>query len=169
MAQQVQSPAATASATETAKASSWSIGRIVGVAAAVLGGIIVLLFVVGLLFALFSDVDATASRIQIIRDIFIIMMALEFILIIAALAILILQIARLVNLVQTEVRPVLENTQEAVSNAKGTVEFVGKNVTQPVVKTSAFLAGAGVFIREVGGLRRAIRPNQKNKELESDK
>lgn len=149
--------------------SKWTLQRIIIIAAAGLGGVIVLLFVIGLLFALFSDVEATAPRIQIIRDVFIIIMSLEFILIIAALAILILQIARIVNLLQSEVKPVIDNAKETVNTAKGTVEFVGSNVSEPVVKTSAFLAGAGVFVREAGGLRRAIRRNGKGKEIEPSK
>jgi hypothetical protein len=151
------------------KASKWTLQRIIVIAAAGLGGVIVLLFVLGLLFALFSDVQATAPRIQIIRDVFIIIMSLEFILIIGALAVLILQVARIVNLLQSEVKPVLENAKETVNSAKGTVEFVGNNVSEPVVKTSAFLAGAGVFIREAGGIRRAIRRNGKGKEIEPSK
>jgi hypothetical protein len=151
------------------KASQWTLQRIIVITAAGLGGVIVLLFVIGLLFALFSDVQATAPRIQIIRDVFIIIMSLEFILIIGALAILILQVARIVNLLQSEVKPVLDNAKETVNSAKGTVEFVGNNVSEPVVKTSAFLAGAGVFIREAGGIRRAIRRNGKGKEIEPSK
>jgi hypothetical protein len=153
---------------EASKQSSWTLRRIVIVAAAALGGIIILIFVFGLLLALFSDVEATAARIQIIRDIFFIMIGLEFILIIGAVAILILQIARTTNLVQSEVKPVLKDAQEAVSSAKGTVDFVGKNVTEPIVKTGAFLAGAGVFMREVGGIRRAIRPTRKAKQIEHE-
>src|SRR5690606_21114675 len=97
--------------------------------------IIILLFVIGVLLALFTDPETTAASIQIIRDVVIIIMGLEFILIIVALAILILQIARLVNLLQNEVKPVLENTQTTVNHAKGTVEFVSTNVTAPIVKT----------------------------------
>lgn len=145
----------------------WTVQRVIVLAAGAFGGIIILLFITGLLFALLSDVQATAPRIQIVRDIFIIIMSLEFIMIIGALAILILQVARLVNLLQNEVKPVLENTQEAVNNAKGTVEFVGENVAQPVVRVGSFLAGAGVFMREAGGIRRAIRRNGRGKRSES--
>jgi hypothetical protein len=162
-------PTEQAAAIPAKKPSKWTLQRFIIIAAAGLGGIIVLLFVIGLLFALFSDVEATAPRIQIIRDVFVIIMSLEFILIIAALAILILQIARIVNLLQSEVKPVIDNAKETVNTAKGTVEFVGSNVSEPVVKTSAFLAGAGVFVREAGGLRRAIRRNGKGKEIEPSK
>lgn len=140
--------------------SKLTVQKIVIIAAAVLGGIIILLFLIGLGFALLGNAQNTAAVIQVIRDIVIIVMALEFLVIIAALAILILQIARLVNLLQNEVKPVLQNTQEAVNSAKGTVEFVGNNVTQPFIRASGFLAGVGVLFREVGGIRRAIRPTK---------
>lgn len=169
MAQQSEPTAAQPPQLETTKKqSNWTLRRIVMVAAGVLGGIIILLFVIGVLLALFTDPETTAASIQIIRDVVIIIMGLEFILIIVALAILILQIARLVNLLQNEVKPVLENTQTTVNHAKGTVEFVSTNVTAPIVKTGAFLAGAGVFIREFGGLRRAVRPSGRVEQLEND-
>lgn len=153
--------------TPASTSSKWTVQRIVIIAAAVLGGVIVLLFLVGLAFAIFSDAPNTASVIQVIRDLVIIVMALEFMVIIGALAILILQIARLINLLQNEVKPVLQNTQEAVNSARGTVEFVGNNVTQPFIRASGFLAGVGILFREVGGIRRAIRPT-KEKQHESE-
>lgn len=150
------------------QSSKWTFQRIVVLAAAALGGVIVLLFIIGLAFAVFSDVEATAPRFQIIRDTLVIVITLEFIVIVGAVAILVLQVGRLVLLLRSEVKPVLENAQETVNTAKGTVEFVGNNVTEPVVKVGAFLAGANVFVREVGGIRRAIRrsSNGKEKELE---
>jgi len=139
--------------------SRWTLQRIVMIAAGILGGLIILLFILGLLLALFSNVEATAPRIQIVRDIFLIIMGLEFILIILALAVLILQVARLINLLQNEIKPILENTQDTVNSAKGTVDFVSSNVTRPIVRASGFLAGTSVLIRELGGIRRAVRHN----------
>jgi hypothetical protein len=138
---------------------SWSIQRIGVVSAGVLGGIITVIFVIGLALALLSDAEATAARMEIIKNTFIIIMTLEALLIVAALGILIVQVARLINLLQSKTRPVLDNAQEAVNSAKGTVEFVGDNVTEPLIRTGAFLAGARVFLRDVGGIRRAIRRN----------
>jgi hypothetical protein len=157
---------APASAQAAKKPSRWTLQRIVAAVAGVLGGIIVLLFVIGLVFALFSDVQATAPRIQIIRDTLVTIITLEFLLVIGAIAIVILQVARLVLLLQNEVKPVLDNAKDTVNSAKGTVEFVGNNVTEPVVRVGSFLAGANVFVREVGGIRRAIRRNGKEKESE---
>ncbi len=141
----------------------WSVQRIAILGAGTLGGIIVAIFLIGLAFALFSDFEATAARVEIIKNTIIIIMTLEGLLIVAALAILIVQIGRLVNLLQNKTKPVLENAQEVVNSAKGTVEFVGENVTEPIVRIGSFMAGARVVVSELGGIRRAIRKNGKEK------
>jgi hypothetical protein len=76
-----------------------------------------------------------------IRDIFIIFMALESLLIGAALIILIVQFASLINLLQNEVRPILDATNETVNHLRGTTEFLGENVVEPVIKLNGYLAG----------------------------
>jgi hypothetical protein len=138
-------------------ASRWTIQRITAITAGVLAGLILLIFVTGVLLALLSNVEATAPRVQIIRDIFLIILAFQGILVIAALAILILQIARLINLLQNEIMPILKNTQETVNTARGTVEFVGSNITEPVMKLNGFLAALTVILRELFGIRRVLR------------
>jgi hypothetical protein len=76
-----------------------------------------------------------------IRDIFIIFMALESLLIGVALVVLIVQVASLINLLQNEVRPILDATNETVNHLRGTAEFLGENVVQPVIKLNGYLAG----------------------------
>jgi hypothetical protein len=137
--------------------SRWSLNRVTMLAAGAVIGIIVVIFVGGLVLALLPGVEQTALSVQIIRDIFIIILAFQGILVIAALAVLILQIARLINLLQNEVMPVLKNTQETITTARGTVEFVGSNLTEPVMRLNGFLAGLSVLLRELFGIRRAIR------------
>ncbi|MBZ0302353.1 MAG: hypothetical protein K8J31_21580 [Anaerolineae bacterium] len=130
------------------------------IVAGVLMGIVALVFLLGLLLALFSDVDQAAPRVQIIRDIFIIILALQGIFVIGALAVLILQIARLINLLQNEVMPILKNTEETVNTARGTVEFVGSNLAEPVIRVNGFLVAISVLLRELFGIRRALRRTQ---------
>jgi hypothetical protein len=138
-------------------ASRWTIQRVATIAAGALVGMILLIFVTGVLLALLSNVEATAPRVQIIRDVFIIVLAFQGILVIAALAVLIVQIARLINLLQNEVMPILKNTQETINTARGTVEFVGSNIAEPVVKLNGFLAALTILIRELFGIRRVLR------------
>lgn len=141
----------------TESTSKWTIQRVAVLGASVLGGILVVIFLIGLALALFADAQPTAARMQVIRDIFIILIGLELILIVASLAVLIVQIARLITLLKSETKPILENAQEATRSAKNTVDFVSTNVTQPIVRVSSFMAGARVMLRDVGGIRRAIR------------
>jgi len=76
-----------------------------------------------------------------IRDVFIIVVALESLVIGVALIVLVTQLASLINLLQNEVRPILKATSETVNNLRGTAEFLGENVVEPVVKLNSYLAG----------------------------
>jgi hypothetical protein len=76
-----------------------------------------------------------------IRDVFIIVVALESLVIGVALIVLIVQLASLINLLQNEVRPILKATSDTVNNLRGTAEFLGENVVEPVVKLNGYLAG----------------------------
>jgi amino acid permease len=76
-----------------------------------------------------------------IRDVFIIVVALESLVIGVALVVLIVQLASLINLLQNEVRPILKATNDTVNNLRGTAEFLGENVVEPVIKLNGYLAG----------------------------
>jgi len=125
-------------------------------------GVIVLIFLLSVGLAIFADSIYWAPRFQIIRDSFLVIMTLEIIMIIVAIAALIIQIARLVNLLQSETKPVLDNAQETLNTAKTTTQFVGRNLAEPIIKFQSFLAGLFVFMRELGGIRRAIRKHTKS-------
>jgi amino acid permease len=76
-----------------------------------------------------------------LRDVFIIVVALESFIIGAALVVLVVQLASLINLLQNEVRPILKATTDTVNNLRGTAEFLGENVVEPVIKLNSYLAG----------------------------
>lgn len=103
--------------------------------------IIILLgiLVTGIIFLIspgLTSID-TVSR---LRDIFIILMALESLLIGLALTVLIVQIARLTNLLENEVKPILDSTNETISNLRGTTKFLSDNLVEPVIKLNEILA-----------------------------
>ncbi len=85
-----------------------------------------------------------------IRDVFIIVVALESLVIGVALIILIIQLASLINLLQNEVRPILSATSETVNNLRGTAEFLGESVVEPVIKLNGYLAGVNRVIELMG-------------------
>ncbi len=97
------------------------------------------LLVTGIVFLVspgLTSID-TVSR---LRDIFIILMALESLLIGLALSVLIIQIARLTNLLENEVKPILDSTNETISNLRGTTKFLSDNLVEPVIKLNEILA-----------------------------
>lgn len=101
-------------------------------------GVVVLLVLLGLaIFFLLQPATPTDK----IRDIFIIVVALESLVIGVALVVLIVQLASLINLLQNEVRPILKATTDTVNNLRGTAEFLGENVVEPVIKLNGYLAG----------------------------
>lgn len=134
-----------------------NIQRYVYLGAGGLGAIILVLFLIGVVLAVLTPVESTGARLSYIRNILIIVVVLEGIVIIGAISTLIVQVTRLVNLLQRESRPILHDARQAVQQARGTVGFVSETATAPIIRTGAFLAGVRVFAREVGGIRRAVR------------
>ena len=76
-----------------------------------------------------------------LRDLSIVIVALEVIVINIMLVVLITQLTRLIRILREEVLPILYATQETVSTRRGTATFVGDRMVQPVVKISSFSAG----------------------------
>ncbi len=91
-----------------------------------------------------------ASPTDKIRDIFIIVVALESLVIGVALIVMIVQLASLINLLQNEVRPILKATNDTVNNLRGTAEFLGENVVEPVIKLNGYLAGLNRLVEMMG-------------------
>ncbi len=114
--------------------------------ALVAAGIVFVAFIVLAVYFLLQD----GGRTETIRDIFIIFMALESLIIGAALVILIIQIASLINLLNNEIKPILDATNETVATLRGTTEFLSQNMVEPVVKLNSYLAGLQKMLEMIG-------------------
>lgn len=111
--------------------------------------VIAVLILAGLIFAIIVLMQP-ATPTDRIRDVFIIVVALESLVIGVALIILVIQLASLINLLQNEVRPILTATSETVNNLRGTAEFLGESVVEPVIKLNGYLAGMNRVIELMG-------------------
>jgi uncharacterized membrane protein len=107
---------------------------VVGLVAAIL---VVLAAIAAAIYGLTRDAETTSN----IRDIFIIFMAFESLIIGAALVILVIQVASLINLLQNEIKPILKATTDTVNTLRGTTEFLSENLVEPVIKLNSYLAG----------------------------
>jgi uncharacterized membrane protein len=113
---------------------------------AVIGGLILLALMVLAIIFLLNPSTPTAK----IRDIFIIFMALETLVLGLTLVILIVQIARLINLLQNEIKPILESTNETVNTLRGTTTFLSENLVEPVIKLNEYLAALQKMLSLIG-------------------
>jgi amino acid permease len=129
----------------------------------VIGIIVAILVVVAAIVAfgfLLSFENETTSR---IRDVFIIFMALEFLIIGLVLIILVVQLARLTNLLQNEVKPILDSTNETVSTLRGTTRFLSDNLIEPVIKLNEYIAGLQSvlnIVRPAGKKKRKVETSK---------
>jgi len=104
----------------------------------VIGAILLVgILVAGLVLLIGANNETTGK----VRDIFIIFMALESLVVGVALIILMIQLAVLINLLQNEIRPILESTNQTVNTLRGTVSFLSNNLVEPVIKLNTYLAG----------------------------
>lgn len=116
------------------KAKTWPI---------LVGALILLALVIGFVILMMSTGSESVGK---IRDIFIIFMALESLVIGVVLVILIVQLAVLINLIQNEIKPILQATNETVNTLKGTTTFLSDHLAEPVIKLNEYLAGLGKFL-----------------------
>jgi hypothetical protein len=105
---------------------------------AIIVTIVILTLVV--LATIFLVNPANSSMTEQIRDVFIIFMALESLIIGIALVVLIVQLSTLINLLQNEIRPIINATNETVNTLKGTARFMSDNLTEPVIRINQFTA-----------------------------
>jgi len=112
--------------------------------------IILALFIGSLIYLSHQSPEQVAQ----VRDIFIIVMAFVSILTGLALVILMVQLASLINLLQNEVKPIMDSTNETVSHLRGTTVFLSENLVEPVIKLNEYLAGFSQFFQVLGLMRK---------------
>lgn len=112
-------------------------------------GVAVILVVLALivLATIFLVNPENSAITEQIRDVFIIFMALESLIIGIALVVLIVQLSTLINLLQNEIRPIINATNETVNTLKGTTKFISENLTEPVIKVNQYVAMLKQLIR----------------------
>jgi hypothetical protein len=117
----------------------------------VIAGLIILgALITGIVFLARSD-SLTTSH---IRDIFIIVLALESLIIGAALVILVVQLALLINLLQNEIKPILETTRRTVNTLKGTTAFLSEHAVKPVINLGSMAAGLKRLVEIFGIIKK---------------
>ena len=120
-----------------------------------------LIFLFGLWRA-WVDPTGSANYFEYLRGLFDIIVSIATMLIIISIGVLIVQIARFVNLLRSEVKPITEDTKQAIKNVRVTSEFVQKNAVKPVIKGQSFLAAILAFLSEITKISRILQRRNKD-------
>ena len=105
------------------------------------GILVAIVLIVLIVLATIYLVDEThQQRTEQIRDVFIIFLALQSLVIGIAMVVLIVQLSSLINLLQNELRPIINSTSETVNTLKGTAKFMSDNLAEPEIKLNQYAA-----------------------------
>ena len=88
------------------------------------------------------------------RDIAIIFLAVETIVIGIFLAVLVWEVWRLIKMLNTEIKPILQSADETARTVRGTATFVSDNFVTPMVRVSSFSSGVMETLRIIAGRRK---------------
>ena len=110
----------------------------------ILIGVIVAVVLIAIIagFVLMIQAGTTGT----VRDVVIILMALESLLVGGLLLVLIYQITALMKMLREEIKPLIESAQDTVRSARGTTTFVGKKIVSPAITVAGSVAGVGRIV-----------------------
>jgi hypothetical protein len=76
-----------------------------------------------------------------VRDVAIIVLAVQSIVVGGLMVFLIIQLMRLMKMLREEIKPILESTNETVSTVRGTTTFMSEHLVSPLVRAASFFSG----------------------------
>ena len=82
-----------------------------------------------------------------VRDLAIILLALESFVIGVVLIVLILEIRNLAKLLREEIKPILDSADETARTVRGTTNFVSETFVNPMIRASGFASGVMQALR----------------------
>ena len=151
----------TTSTVEDPRTEEQSNKRNVGRTVAIVAGIVVLLaLIAAAIYGMVNNPGFTA----VLRDIFIIVLALVTIIIGLFLAILIFQLQSLIALLRDEIKPILESANQTVTTVRGTTTFVSGTVVKPIIGVAAAASGVGQAIKLMAMVKRPTRRARRSRE-----
>lgn len=112
----------------------------------IIGGVLLILALCIIGIALLQPGVPTET----IKNVFIIFLAVEMLIVGVAVVILSVQVATLINLLQNEVRPMLQSTNETINTLRGTTEFLSENLVEPVIQLNEYLASLKRMLELMG-------------------
>jgi hypothetical protein len=105
--------------------------------------------------ALAANAETAGPGVRVVRDLLIIVMALELVVIGAAITVLLVQVARFINLVNNELQPLVTSASDTINAIRGTAIFISKNLTEPIINIQGTLKGLAKAAKDVETIQKA--------------
>lgn len=113
--------------------------------------VLLVLFLIGFTALAIWLAQSQAGTLAAVRDILIIILALESCLFGVVIILLLVMVMRLVNMLEFEIKPILQKTNETLGTVQGTTRFVSQNVVRPTIRARARMAGARQALKTLFG------------------
>lgn len=94
----------------------------------------------------------------VVRDVAIVLLALESLVIGVLLALMLLQLRKLVRLLREEIAPLMTSANDTVGTVHDTVDFVSHSVVDPLIKVSSYTTGTIQALRSLLFIRHKLGP-----------
>ncbi len=92
-----------------------------------------------------------------VRDVAILLLALESLVLGILLAVMLVQLRRLVKLLREEIAPILDSANDTAKTVHGTAGLVSRTIVEPVVKVSSYAAGTRQALRSLLAIGRKAK------------
>ena len=83
----------------------------------------------------------------VVRDLAIVLLAVESLVIGVVLIVLVWEIRNLAKLLREEIKPILDSADETARTVRGTTVFVSDTLVNPMVRASSFITGVAQAVR----------------------
>ena len=123
--------------------------RIIIITLIIMGVVLVAAIIISIYYLMQPETDTAR-----VRDIMIIFMAFEMMILGVSMVILMIQLATLINLLQNDIKPILDATNETANTLRGTAVFLSNNLSEPVIKLNEYTSGLLKFAELIGLARR---------------
>jgi len=116
--------------------------------------VFVLFFIAILIVSFIAFSRLEVEKAANIRDVFIIVLAIEALLIGLGMFVLIVQTGMMINILQNQVRPILEDTQATMLKVKSTTAFLAKYAVKPIISANSYSAGLKKLFGLIGSIKK---------------
>jgi uncharacterized membrane protein (Fun14 family) len=117
----------------------------------IIGVIVAVILAVLLILGIIWLASTQGPTMEALRDIMIIVLALESCVFGIVLMLLLIMMIRLINMLEFEIKPILEKTNETLGTVRGTTTFVSDHVVGPVTKATSYVTGFRSGLRSLFG------------------